>query len=245
VNIAYDEHGGTDSPRDNESNLGLFLGFPHRSYSIGDEQIDPRSYTMPNGEYPTSEAELMEALRVEHGARVIQKVGMIDHSGVSYYMGGGASAFDPGGWDSGTCGFILDRPDRLKDLGCEDFTDEQIITNLASEVAEYGAWANGEVYYVTVSDQNGDTVESCGGYIGDYIFKQENWSDLVPSDPPPATLHRLRYTDTTLDVIEAALKRAATPDDFDPYPDPSEGAEFLAVLSIVQESRGKRTDDDE
>ncbi|MEO6159046.1 MAG: hypothetical protein ABIQ39_15625 [Ilumatobacteraceae bacterium] len=270
VEIAYDQYGGSESPRSNESNLGLFLGFPHRSYSIGDEQVDPRTIEIPcvdcdgtgtgavpnehadcgtcegrGSREPVSEAEVMEHLRVEHGARVIQKVGMIDHSGVSYYMGGGASAFDPGGWDSGTCGYILDRPDRLKDLGCEDFSDEKIIENLALEIKEYGAWCNGEVYTISVSDQNGDVVESCGGFIGDYAFEKQTWMDLVPSDPPPATLHRVRYTDKTLDVIEAALKRSAAPDDFDPYPDPSEGSEFLAVLSIVQESRGKHLRDEE
>lgn len=260
VEINADEGGGIDSPRSYESNMGLFLGFPHRRYDIGDEVFDPSEYTRPctacegsgyltqdpddengtlcpscDGEAtvrPTSEAELMEWLRVEHGARVIFKVGMIDHSGVSYYMGGGASASDPGGWDSGTCGYIMDRPDRLKALGCEDFTDEQIWANLTGEIQEYSAWANGEVYYVTVTDDNGDVVESCGGFIGDHVFDESTWSDLVPSDPPPAKLRKVRYTDVTLNTIEKALTFAASS-----YVDVDGKWDFAGALTTVQASR--------
>src|SRR2546422_412841 len=42
LEIVYDED--CTSPRENE-NVGLFLGFPHRNYNIGDEKFDPTEYS--------------------------------------------------------------------------------------------------------------------------------------------------------------------------------------------------------
>jgi hypothetical protein len=44
IQIVHDED--CSSPRENE-NVGLFLGFPHRHYNIGDEKFDPSEYTRP------------------------------------------------------------------------------------------------------------------------------------------------------------------------------------------------------
>lgn len=211
-----------DSPR-HEGNLGLFLGFPHRDYVIGDSRVNPNEYTRtcpacladdrrpqcPRCEgygqvAPTNEAQLMEWVREDHGARVIRKVGMIDHSGVSFYMGGGASASDPGGWDSGTCGYIMDTPERLAEMGCELLTDEQIAASLTSEIEEYSAWSSGDVYGIVIKDGNGDQVDSCWGYIG-YRHVMQSWQDMVPTDPPPALLRTVRLTDKALALLETLL----------------------------------------
>lgn len=215
-----------DSPRSHESNLGVFLGFPNRSYDIGDSQFDPRTYTRtcpvclaedrdpqcPRCEgfgevSPTNEAQLMEWLREDHGARVIRKVGMIDHSGISFYMGGGASAADPGGWDSGTCGYIMDTPERLAEMDCELLTDEQIAASLTSEIEDYSAWSSGDAYGVVIKDGNGDQVHSCWGYIG-YDHVMQSWQDMVPTDPPPALLRTVRLTDEALALLETLLAPA-------------------------------------
>lgn len=46
VEIHYDDDSFHCNPRDNCNN-GLFLGFPHRNYNIGDEQVDPGRWEIP------------------------------------------------------------------------------------------------------------------------------------------------------------------------------------------------------
>jgi hypothetical protein len=240
VEIVYDED--CSSPRENE-NVGLFLGFPHRNYNIGDEKFDPSEYERtcpscegrggtdsgpekagPFGAYrdylecetckgtgtlsPTSEAQLMEWLKEDHGATVVLKVGMIDHSGVSYYLGGGASVFDPGGWDSGTCGYILDTKENRERLGIEGFTVEQITEALAGEIKEYDAWASGDCYGIVVKNTNREVVESCWGFIGSEYVK-EAIDDYVPTEPPPPTKYAVWLTDAELAVVESLLRSTA------------------------------------
>lgn len=169
------------SPRDSDALLGLFLGLPHRSYNIGDEQLGAHAvYPCPDcggagcagcegeGERaPRDPADLAAMLKALHGARVVLQVGMIDHSGVSFYVGGGAHPHDPGGWDSGTCGFILDTPQTRKNyFGEVEPTEEQITQGLSVEVEEYARWAQGDCYGYTITDTNGEQVDSCWGYIG-------------------------------------------------------------------------------
>jgi hypothetical protein len=228
VQIVHDED--CSSPRENE-NVGLFLGFPHRHYNIGDEKFDPSEYTRPctgekceqgmvdgpegyvecatcmgGGELtPKSEAQLMEWLKEDHGATVVLKVGMIDHSGVSYYLGGGASIFDPGGWDSGTCGYILDTKENRERLGIEGFTVEQITEALAGEIKEYDSWARGDCYGIVVKDTNGKVVDSCWGFIGsEYVM--EAVDDYVPTEPPPPTKYAAWLTDAELATVEDLLR---------------------------------------
>lgn len=235
IEIVVDDTSDVESPRDYDGNLGIFVGLPHRSYNIGDEQLG-REHEIQcvecggTGEVldsdgtdtqceaclgsgsrqPASQAELMADLKRVHQARVILPVGMLDHSGVSYYIGGGPHWSDSAGWDSGTCGFIMDTPDRLKAAWGEQVpTDEQIIAGLTSEVEVYSSWASGDVYGIVVKDPNGDDVESCWGFIG-LEHAESSWRDMVPAEPPPPTLHDLRLTDAQLDTIEHALNASTS-----------------------------------
>ena len=114
--------------------------------------------------------ELIEYLKVKYDARVVLPVGMLDHSGVSYYIGGGAARSDPGGWDSGTCGFILDTPKGREECGTPDYLIEEALTG---EIQEYSAWAQGDCRGFVIEDQNGDEVESCWGFIGSDYCKED------------------------------------------------------------------------
>ena len=238
IEIHSDLDGSHANPRE-ACNNGVFLGFPHRNYKIGDETIDPRTWHLDcsceSGEvtftlfgeevtrrctlcegwgYNTvsTREDLEKVLREEHNiVGPIFNVGMLDHSGVSYYIGGGAHWSDPGGWDSGTCGVIFTTRELLNETQGEGVTpsDEQLAEWLKGEIEEYSKWANGEVYGYVIKDPNGDEVDSCWGFLG-WEWVNEAAKEACPeaADLPPA-LHTLRLTDRTLDAIESALEELA------------------------------------
>lgn len=235
--VALHQDTGCESPRDVDTLVGLFLGLPHRDYDIGDERINPTEevpcpdcagegweacdYCGGQGvRPPASEAELVVMLKAKHGARVVLAVGMIDHSGVSYYVGGGAHLMDPGGWDSGTCGYILDTPDRLQATMGGDVTDEQITKALTGEIEEYDRWARGECYGYVITDANGEQVDSCWGFIG-HEWAVEAATEAADGLTAPTTV---KFTVTaTVEVdratwaVEYGLQIADVPGDVADY----------------------------
>lgn len=192
VEVRLDEEPGDSNPREFDDSNYLWLGFPHRHYTIGDEQIDPRTFSIEcrachgegqveqegfAGRYPcevcdgygTEAADgdlgkLIELVKHHYKARIVKQVGMYDHSGVSFYLTDGGH---PCRWDSGTCGLLVATEEKLTEWGIADYTDDEIVEQMRAEIDYYSAWAAGEVYFVEVADCNGDTVESLGGFIGD------------------------------------------------------------------------------
>lgn len=153
------------SPRDADCLLGLWLGRSHRHYKIGDE-------TLPDEVEKRGPKFIERWIKIHYKARVIVRVGMLDHSGVHFYAGGGAHWSDSQGWDSATCGWIFDTPATLKETGCDVFTDEQIRDGLVAEIEEYDKFSRGEVFgYVIQKD--GEEVDSCWGYIGQEYAEEE------------------------------------------------------------------------
>jgi hypothetical protein len=162
--IAYDDQ--PESPRD-WSNVGTFVGFEHRSYSIGDRrptEIEMRLL------YRGGTRMLLRWLKRTEGATKVMLVGMIDHSGVSYYIGGGTAPGDAQGWDSGTCGFIYDTAAGRAETGVEPGTHEgdiqvgymrgkvrgtidNIEAALTQEIESYDQWASGQVYAYCVEER--------------------------------------------------------------------------------------------
>lgn len=122
------------------------------------------------------EVSLTEYLRRERGATVVLPLGLIDHSGISMYVGSGAHLHDPGGWDSGQVGVIFDTPGGRTDCGLENATPEVIERALRAEVHSYDQFLRGEVYCFTVIDSDGEHVDSCCGFLGDidYVRSQAN-----------------------------------------------------------------------
>lgn len=231
VNVRWDpDPSGAENPREGDGNF-LWLGFPHRNYDIGDEQIDPARFetecTICTGSgvieviaanttircevcdgYGTETAsnltELIALVKRHYKARVVMPVGMIDHSGVSYYLGGGAHACDPGGWDSGTCGLLVCTDDMLVEWGVPELTDDEIVEQMRQEIDVFSAWASGEVYYFEVIDCNGDTEECIGGFIGDEGRKDAMYEGVISAEnsTPPERLHAVPRL--TADQLKAA-----------------------------------------
>ena len=217
--IEHDDDCGNPRAVDPTMNASLFLGLRHRRYAIGDEELDLDDYCDADGGHPASVEELMDAVAARHDAAYICKVGMIDHSGVAYYFGGGASASDPGGWDSGTCGFLLYPRAMLAECGLvpSDVLDDAKFEEWArGEIQEYSDWASGNCYGYRILDCNGDEVDACWGFIGDPVIYH---SDRKPEDAWWLTearqiaerhhtvvpLHVVQFTDVEIDHMRVLL----------------------------------------
>lgn len=107
-----------------------------------------------------------------YGATAVVRLGLIDHSGISMYVGGGSHASDSGGWDSGTIGFAYDTPETRKECGCEDWSPEKVRKSIEQEIETYDLYLTGQVFGYVV-DPDGPDEESCWGYLGDEHVKQD------------------------------------------------------------------------
>lgn len=214
--IYYDQ--GCENPRDDDSHF-LFLGMKHRRYEIGDETIDhdmncpkcdgdaglvdgPDCDLCCNNGSANSLDMLETFIEYIHKPLYMRRVGMGDHSRVWYYLGGGAAACDPGGWDSGTAGFMLYLPEHKEAWGGDPTTDE-LNAQMTAELAEYTDWCNGNCYGYIITDINGDEVDSCWGLIGDYgeeeTMRMLDYYAFMRTQPEK--LHDVRLTDQQIDLL--------------------------------------------
>lgn len=84
---------------------------------------------------------------------------LYDHSGTIYKPGAGNPFSCP--WDSGQVGIIALR---REDFG---YKNESDYLEAAKRICDsYTSWANGSCYGYTVTDDGGDEIASCWGFIG-------------------------------------------------------------------------------
>jgi hypothetical protein len=106
-------------------------------------------------------------------------VGLIDHSGISMYVGAGAHRHDPGGWDSGQVGVIFDTTETRKKCGMENAALEDIERALRAEVNAYDQFLRGEVYCYTITDPAGEHLDSCCGFLGNLNYVRSHANDAA------------------------------------------------------------------
>jgi hypothetical protein len=153
------------SPRE-QDNVSVIYG-RSRHYTIGDGLPPPaHERAVERGGAPLLE----RYLRLCEGCVAFELVGMIDHSGISFYAGGGAHLMDPGGWDSGTVGYTYTTRARCEELGV---TLENARQAMLSELKEYASWSEGDCWGYTVVDDEGEHLDSCWGFIGYDYAKEE------------------------------------------------------------------------
>lgn len=109
---------------------------------------------------------LSRYLRRYEGAVAVRMLGLLDHSGLHMYLGGGENRFDPGGWDSGTVGFIYVTREQLKAAGFEpgDKVDGEDAAEMIirQEVEEYDQYLTGDVYgYIIETIPECDDEDCC------------------------------------------------------------------------------------
>lgn len=158
--IHADEDGSYCNPRDNDCNVSTLALPGHTRYELGDDDARERYAHCESLE------ELAAALR-DDGYTTLVPVYLLDHSGLALRCG--PFHEDAGGWDSGIVGFGAMRDVDTRELA-PGYTAEEAIV---AEVNEYGKWLAGEVYGYIVRDPQGESPDSCWGFIGWEYVEQE------------------------------------------------------------------------
>lgn len=165
--IVQDQSGDTcGDPRDAD-NLGKIVHW-HQRYTIASdaERVDDDRFR--------SITHIERFLGIVEQAVCIVPLGMVDHSGVTFYAGSGSHACDAGGWDSGQVGFVYTTAERVRELCGEypykprDFdgtADEWLRKQLVSEIRALAAYAEGNVFFHRITNPEGEEVDSCYGYL--------------------------------------------------------------------------------
>lgn len=163
IEIHQDED--AESPREWSTFGTMFC--THRRYNLGDKQIG----SMAKGEFDR----LINRKDVKY-----LPLYLYDHSGLTM----STSSFSCP-WDSGQVGIILVTHDDIrKEFGPQGralgHITQKAITSafklMRQEVEVYDAFLQGNVYGYVILDKNGDTVDSCWGFICvdgklDYVYE--------------------------------------------------------------------------
>lgn len=154
------------NPRKDCDQLGIMVCW-HRNYDLGDRKpTETEQDALQRGGFRLLE----RYLRMSEGGRNLIKLGLYDHSGITMYAGGGALGQDPGGWDSGTVGFIYTNTEQINLIGAPL---ESLDRQLHAEIEEYDQYLTGDVYGYVIEDEDGEERDSCWGFFGDDYAKQE------------------------------------------------------------------------
>lgn len=181
VKIDTDDY--SESPRQYD-NLGTMVCL-HRRHRLGDvslntmEELDSWYSTQcPNASNPklAFEAENM-----------VLPLSMLDHSGLTIWIGHPPHPCDPGGWDSGRIGFIYVSHERLRREYSRKRLHKSVMTEaekvLEAEVETYNQYLSGDCWcYAIVRRVDADTEfnasaveDSCCGLLGwNYAIKAIN-----------------------------------------------------------------------
>ena len=156
----------TESPRDWD-NLGTMLCY-HRRYTLGDIK-------------ESKEISSERAAEIYESEDFISlPVFMYEHSGIALSTGRGYPFNDP--WDSGQLGIIFVSKAKVRhEYSCKRITAkirQRVIDCLISEVETYSAYVSGDTWYFVIEDENGEVLDSCGGFIG-YDYAEESAKEAL------------------------------------------------------------------
>lgn len=172
LEIRHDDY--SPSPR-GWDNLGKFVTAEKR-YMSPDEDEEIQAIIANAAEGATSAMDhfqKIEKVLAKMGYQWIFPITRYEHSGVVYKIGVW------GGWDDSFCGvYAVPRNEDTEKMTREDA--ERIVRG---ELDAYNAYANGEVYYFVLFDENGNEVDSCGGFydiddIREYLGEEWDNEDL-------------------------------------------------------------------
>lgn len=171
-NLKYDCD--TDNPRIENDNLTHFVIVSDK-YSTGECQdkvndvLRKVAKRLGFSVYDKSNRELIEAFLGSTNKQIgryieIQPLYVYDHSGVTY----STSPFSCR-WDSGQVGYVFTTRYDYEEFGLkEKFNPESARKKIENEVEHWDHYAQGNTYYFTLEDHEGDNIECVGGFIGDY-----------------------------------------------------------------------------
>lgn len=182
IRVALEEHDQEYANPRGDCNLGTMI-CDYRGYTLGDgtpQEVTGRS----QNEFKSLEQHV-RWLHLALGATVVLPLYLLDHSGISMSAGGSLKARMMQeahmGWDTSMVGFIYDTPKGRENCGTPADLIEKV---LRQEVECYDTYLRGEVYFWEVIEaETGDTVESCGGYLGGDGVIEDMVSDASNSIP--------------------------------------------------------------
>lgn len=211
-----------DDPRDWDGSF-LWLGFKHRRYEFGDEQVDPTEVEIPCAEcggkgydddrhpgncesccgFGSRQADtLQEAcaqLAKERGALHWEYVACLDHSGLSFSLG---RPTDP--WDSGYAGIILVTAEMAAEWGCNPENDPaEWHRQMAAEIEMYDRWQREGGYGYRVLDRDRDEVDSCWGFYDEDDCIEQAHAYIGDDVAPPKSPDPVRLTHADIARVQA------------------------------------------
>lgn len=170
-----------DDPRTAWDNLGT-MAYKHRNYTLGEERIsDPIDWLeeklniSPKGIYDN---ERLSELEDKFFDKYIgHKLYLYEHGGITI----STSPFSCR-WDSGQVGYIyVSKEKARKEFRIRAVTKEyknKILSYLDNEVETFDQYITGEVYAFEVLDEDGEVLDSCGGYYGDDFYENGMSEDI-------------------------------------------------------------------
>ena len=173
LKIFTDEYPQNPREWDNLTKMVCF----HKRYDLGDTQTDYRQEAFES--WDELKAEIIE----KEKPLVIKPLYMYDHSGITI-------STEPFScqWDSGQIGWVYITNKTIDVCGTTINNDEtfaqykeRLEEYLENEVNEYDQYLRGDVYLFELTDENGDEIDSCGGFFGD-DWKNNGLLDHVGED---------------------------------------------------------------
>lgn len=154
IKIYQDEDAG--NPREECDEAGTMVCW-HGRYTLGDK-------------HNFSDPEAFREWWKENGkGGVLLSLFLYDHSGITMRATEGENPFSCP-WDSGQVGFIyVTRETIIKEWGKRG--KQKAINYLKGEVKTYDDYLTGDVYGYVVEGPDGEELDSCWGYYGDYDDK--------------------------------------------------------------------------
>lgn len=163
INIYHDKN--SYNPRTEWEHLTTIWS-NHRSYQADGKDIDDLMKELDVAEYPGSFNKLCE-IAEKKGYFAIPVYAYI-HSGIAFSLSRSGQFANP--WDSGTFGIVtIPKKKIYEEWSCKRITKalrEKLENIIISELKEYAAYCNGEVYGYSIFE-NTDEEESIWGFYGD------------------------------------------------------------------------------
>lgn len=155
VRIVQD--GDAESPRDWDCNASTFV-LSHGRYNL------PNEASVSFGDFD-SWAEVAEHLREVYNVVGLLQVFGYEHGALTISC---ASFSDS--WDSGTLGLVYMTKEQQEETGIATENIEEV---LRQEVATYDQYLTGDVWGYVIEDEEGNTIDSCWGYLGSECAEEE------------------------------------------------------------------------
>lgn len=171
-----------ENPRENDCNLAV-MACVHGRYQLGDREAEQalRDLVMDHPDFDESVHDTSRLPDLHQSAQNLGIFGAVlplylyDHSGITMATTPFSCPFD-----SGQVGFVYMLPDVIaENFGIGEDATEKAFAALKSEVAEYDAYIRGDATCYVVEDDDGEVLDSCGGFYG-YDVEENGMLEHLP-----------------------------------------------------------------